>query len=83
MSICIYIKQRRQSKVFVSVPNKRYGFGGRKVPRKKKVESSEFRSCVEVEVDVLGSPSLIVLIVSVDLKHRERRRWSLQSSGDV
>ena len=28
----------------------------------------EFRSCVKVEVDVLGSPSLIVLMVSVDVK---------------
>ena len=29
---------------------------------------SEFRSCVKVEVAVLGSPSLIVLLVSVDVK---------------
>ena len=29
---------------------------------------SELRSCVEVEVEVLGSPSLIDLIVSVDVK---------------
>ena len=29
---------------------------------------SELGSCVKVEVDVLGSPSLIVLIVSVDVK---------------
>ena len=29
--------------------------------------SSELRSCVKVEVDVLGSPSLIVFTVSVDL----------------
>ena len=28
---------------------------------------SELRSCVQVEVDVLGSPCLIVLMVSVDL----------------
>ena len=33
-------------------------------------ESAELRSCVEVEVAVMGSPSLIVLIimVSVDVK---------------
>ena len=31
-------------------------------------ERSEFRSCVEVEVDVLGSPSLIVRTLSVDVK---------------
>ena len=29
---------------------------------------SELRSCVKVEVAVLGSPSLIVLVVSVDVK---------------
>ena len=29
---------------------------------------SEFRRCVKVEVDVLGSPSLIVRTVSVDVK---------------
>ena len=31
-------------------------------------QSSELRICVKVEVDVLDSPSLIVLIVSVDVK---------------
>ena len=30
--------------------------------------SSELRSCVKVEVAVLGSPSLMVLMVSVDVK---------------
>ena len=29
---------------------------------------SEFRSCVKVEVAILGSLSLIVLMVSVDIK---------------
>ena len=29
---------------------------------------TELRSCVKVEVAVLGSPSLIVLMVSVDVK---------------
>ena len=29
---------------------------------------SEFRSCVKVEVAVLGSPSLIICMVSVDVK---------------
>ena len=29
---------------------------------------SELRSCVKVEVAVLGSPSLTVLLVSVDVK---------------
>ena len=30
--------------------------------------SEPLRSCVKVEVDVLGSPSLIVLMVSVNVK---------------
>ena len=30
--------------------------------------TSEFRSCVKVEVNVLGSSSLLVLMVSVDVK---------------
>ena len=30
---------------------------------------SELRSCVEVEMAILGSPSLIVLMVSVDVKY--------------
>ena len=29
---------------------------------------SDIRSCVKVEVAVLGSPSLIILVVSVDVK---------------
>ena len=33
-----------------------------------KVNHSELRSCVKVEVAYLGSPSLIVLMVSVDVK---------------
>ena len=31
---------------------------------------AELRSCVKVEVAVLSSPSLIVLVVSVDVNHR-------------
>ena len=33
---------------------------------------TELRSCVKVEVDVLGSPSLKVLMVSVDIKSELR-----------
>ena len=32
--------------------------------------TTELRSCVEVEVAALGSPSLISLMVSVDVKQR-------------
>ena len=31
---------------------------------------TEFRSCVKVEVVVLGFPALIVFMVSVDVKQR-------------
>ena len=34
----------------------------------QQVVSSELRSCVKVEEDVLGSPSLKVLMVSLDVK---------------
>ena len=36
----------------------------------RQVSRAELRSCVEVEVTVPGSPSLIVLMVSVDVKQR-------------
>ena len=34
----------------------------------QKLYSTELRSCVRVEVAVLGYPSLIALVVSVDVK---------------
>ena len=34
----------------------------------------ELRSCVKVEVAVLGSPSLMVLMVSVDVKQHLKRK---------
>ena len=37
--------------------------------KKEKRLSSELESCVKVEADVLSSPSLRVLTVSVDVKH--------------
>ena len=43
------------------VPNSPYGLFGRKSTFVK------LRCCVKVEVDVLGSPSLIVLMVSLDV----------------
>ena len=51
------------------VPVSTYGLCGRKATlRKKKLCKTELRSCVSVEVTVLGFPSLTVLIVSVDVK---------------
>ena len=48
------------------VPNNPYGLCGRKATLI--CSFSELRSCVKVEVDVLVSPSLIILTVSVDVK---------------
>ena len=54
------------------VPNSPYGLCGRKAALNCSI--SELRSCVKVEVAVLSFPSLIVLMVSVDVKQHERRR---------
>ena len=48
--------------------NSPYGLCGRKVTLNLNRVPSELRSCVKVEVAVLGSPSPIVLTVSVDVK---------------
>ena len=45
-----------------------YGLCGRKATLNLNWSSSELRSCVKVEVAVLGSPSLISLMVSVEVK---------------
>ena len=64
------------------VPNSPYGLCGRKAAFEEEEDSiSELRSCVKVEVDVLGSPSLIVLMVSVDVNYIELEQT--QSSGAV
>ena len=42
-------------------------------------ETSELGGCVKVEVAVLGSPSLIVLKVSVDVKQHELTTYSLSA----
>ena len=48
--------------------NKAFGEKRKKKPQPVTAHLSELRSCVEVEVAVLGSPSLIVLMASVDVK---------------
>ena len=51
------------------VPNSLYGLCGRKASfEEEEEETEELRSCVKVEVAVLGSPSIINLMVSVDVK---------------
>ena len=54
----------------VAVPNSPHSLCGRKATSEdeKVAYCSELRSCVKVEVAVLGSPSLISLTVSVDVK---------------
>ena len=51
------------------VPNSPYGLCGRKATLNVNTQHvSELRSSLKVEVAVLGSPSLAVLMVSVDIK---------------
>ena len=45
------------------------------------VSCSELRSCVKVEVAVLGSPSIRSLMVSVDVKNHDRKKKCLLSAG--
>ena len=61
----IGLREGRGGRPGLPVPNNPYGLCGRKVTRNS---TSELRSCVKVEVDVLGFPSLIVPTVSVDVK---------------
>ena len=60
----------------VLVSNSPYGFFGLKAAfeEEMKTQTSELRSCVKVEVDVLGSSSLIVLMVSLDLKQHLKKK---------
>ena len=50
------------------VPNSPYGLCGLQQHERKNATQAYSGSCVKVEVDVLGSPSLIVPMVSVDVK---------------
>ena len=53
----------------VDVLDTPHGLCGRKATLNlNSVSGPELRSCAKVEVDVLGSLSLIVLMVSVDVK---------------
>ena len=61
--------ERAGGRTGLPVPNSPYGLCGRKVTLNSNVP--ELWSCVKVEVDDLGSPSLISLMVSVALKQHE------------
>ena len=49
-------------------PNSSYGLCGRKATLNSNSPTLKARSCVKVEMDVLGSSPLTVLTVSVDVK---------------
>ena len=77
--------ESRGGRPALPVPNSPCGFCGRKATLKLNLlPLSELRSCVKVEVAVLCSPSLIVLVVSVDVKqHWNWTYYHYQSSGAV
>ena len=62
------LHESRGGRPGLPVPDSSHGLCGRKATLNCSI--SELRSCKKVEVNVLGSPSLIVLVVSVDVKQR-------------
>ena len=77
------VYESRGSRPGLPVPNSPYGLCGRKATFEEEEEDSslESRSCVKVEVTVMGSPSLVVLVVPVDVNYIELEQT--QSSGAV
>ena len=66
----VYLRYTRAQdlvKAEVAVPNSPYSLCGRKATLNLNSAFSELRSCVKDEVAVLGSPSLTVRTVSVDV----------------
>ena len=67
-----------------SVPNSRYGLRGRKATMSLNSSISEIRSCVKVEMAILGSPSPIILMVSVDVKqHLKKKKTHTSGNGEL
>ena len=63
------------------VLNKPCDFYGHKHHERRSRLQTELRSCVKVEVAVLVSPSLLVLMVSMDVKqHFEKEKRKKMSS---
>ena len=54
------------------VPNSPYDLCEREAILNSNSKNSELRSCVKVEVDVLGSPSLTVRTISVVVNQHRR-----------
>ena len=77
------VSENRGGRRVFPVPHSLYGVCGRKATLNLNTWQSELRSCVKVEVAVLGSPSLIDLMVSVDVKQHWTGIISLQRLGAV
>ena len=60
------LSESRGGRPGLSVPNSPFGLFGHKATLNS--DSSELGSCVKVGVAILGSPSLTVISVSVDIK---------------
>ena len=59
--------ERRVGRFGLPVPSSPYGLCGRKATFNLISRHSEVRSCVKVTLAVLGSPSPVVLTVSMDV----------------
>ena len=57
------------------VPNGLYGLCGRKATLN--MRRPELSSCVKIEVDVQGSPSLMVFMVSVDVERNLKKIYGI------
>ena len=67
-----------------SVSNSRYGLRGRKATLSLNSSISEIRSCVKVEMAIPGSPSPIILMVSVDVKqHLKKEKTHTSGNSEL
>ena len=66
--------ERRGERPKLPVPNSLYGPCGRKSPLTKNVKASKLRRLVNIELDVLGSPSLTVFMGRERGSERDRDR---------
>ena len=73
--------ERRGGRTGLPVPNSPYGLCERKATFESEDvnDKSALRSCVKVEVKVLGSPSLIVHTVSVDVQQQPNEKENRKS----
>ena len=74
--------KRRGGRPGFPVPNSSYDLCRHKATFEEEENALEHKNSVKVDVDVLGSPSLIST-VSVDVKHLKQKKKTLQSSAAV